>query len=69
LKVRIGNGNVEHHSDDPSTIEFVSYTNSVTDSFACGTLNSEMPVLIVYRKGADPRYLGVPLRVEFTDKK
>jgi tetratricopeptide (TPR) repeat protein len=69
LKVRIGNGNVELHSDDPSTVEFISFTASVKNDFACGTFKAEMPVLIVYKKGSDPRYLGEPLRVEFTDKK
>jgi hypothetical protein len=67
--VRIGNGSVELHSDDPSTVEFISFTASVKNDFACGTFKSEIPVLIVYKKGSDPRYLGDPLRVEFTDKK
>ena len=69
LKVHVGSGNVEFHSDDPSTIEFLSYTTSVKEAFACGTFKSELPVLIVYKKSPDPRYLGVPLHVEFTDKK
>jgi hypothetical protein len=69
LKVRVGNGNVELHADDPSTIEFLSYTNAVTDSFACGALKSEPPVLIVYKRGSDARYLGIPIRVEFLEKK
>ena len=69
LRIRVGNGNVELHSDDPSKIEFLSYTNSVSDSFACGSPKSALPVVIVYRRGNDPRYLGVPLRVEFHDKK
>ena len=69
LKVHVGNGNVEFHSEDASTIEFISYTTSVKDAFACGTFKSEMPVLIVYKKSSDPRYLGEPLRVEFTEKK
>jgi len=69
LRLRVGNGNMELHSDDPSKIEFISFTNAVSDSFECGTLKSPMPVLVVYRRGGDPRYLGIPVRVEFTDKK
>src|SRR5262249_48250208 len=69
LRVRVGNGNVELHSDDPSKIEFVSYSNSVSDFIACGPVKTETPVLIIYRAGGDARFLGTPLRVEFTGKK
>jgi hypothetical protein len=69
LRVRVGNGSVELHADDPSRIEFLSYTTAVSDSFACGPAKSEPPVLIVYRRGGDPRYLGEPIRVEFIEKK
>jgi tetratricopeptide (TPR) repeat protein len=68
LRLRVGNGNVELHTDDPSKIEFVSYTSAVSDSISCGQLKTELPVLVVYRAGADPRFLGQPLRVEFTGK-
>jgi tetratricopeptide (TPR) repeat protein len=68
LRVRVGNGTVELHTDDPSKIEFISYSKSVTDFVACGALKSEVPVLIIYRAGGDPRFLGTPLRVEFTAK-
>jgi tetratricopeptide (TPR) repeat protein len=69
LRVRLGNGNVELHSDDPSRIEFLSYTTAISDSFGCGPAKSEPPVLIVYRRAADPRYFGEPIRVEFLEKK
>jgi tetratricopeptide (TPR) repeat protein len=69
LRLRVGNGNVEFHADDASRIEFLSYTTAVSDSFACGPAKSEPPVLVVYRRGGDPRYLGEPIRVEFIEKK
>jgi tetratricopeptide (TPR) repeat protein len=68
LRVRVGNGNVELHSDDPSKIEFISYSKTVSDFIACGPLKTEVPVLIIYRTGGEARFLGVPLRVEFTGK-
>jgi hypothetical protein len=69
LRVRVGNGNVELHSDNASNIEFLSFTTAVSETFACGTFKSPPPVLIVYRRSADARYLGEPVRVEFIDKK
>jgi tetratricopeptide (TPR) repeat protein len=69
LRVRVGNEVVALHSDDPSTIQFMSYTTGVSDSIACGTLKPEPQVLIVYRRGADPKFLGEPIRVEFVEKK
>jgi tetratricopeptide (TPR) repeat protein len=69
LRVRVGNGIVELHSDDPSKIEFVSYTAAVSGSFNCGQVKTETPVSIVYKAVTDPRFLGEPLRVEFTNKK
>jgi hypothetical protein len=69
LRVKVGEGNVELHADDPSKIEFVSYTTSVSDSVSCGQLKTQLPVTVIYRAGADPRFLGQPLRVEFTGKK
>jgi len=69
LRVRVGNGNVELHADDPSKIEFISYTKGVSDFVSCGQLKTALPVTIIYRAGSDPRFLGQPLRVEFTDKK
>jgi tetratricopeptide (TPR) repeat protein len=68
LRVRVGNGNVELHSDDPSKIEFISFSKSVSDFIACGPVKTEVPVLIIYRAGGDARFLGTPLRVEFTGK-
>jgi len=69
LRVRAGNGVVELHSDDPSKIEFVSYTTAVSNTFTCGALTSPLPVTILYRRSPNPRYLGEPLRIEFPDKK
>jgi hypothetical protein len=70
LRLRVGNGNVELHSNDPSKIEFLSYTTAVSNSFACGSFASAPPpVHIVYRRSGDARYLGEPLRVEFVEKK
>jgi tetratricopeptide (TPR) repeat protein len=69
LRVKVSEGNVELHADDPSKIEFVSYTTSVSDSVSCGQLKTQPPVTVIYRAGADPRFLGQPLRVEFTGKK
>jgi predicted Zn-dependent protease len=68
LRVRVGNGNVELHSDDPSKIEFISYSKTVSDFIACGPVKTELPVLIIYKAGGDARFLGIPLRVEFTGK-
>lgn len=69
MRVRVGNGNVELHSNDPSKINFVSYTSAVSDSFACGQFKTALPVLIVYKAGNDPRFLGEPVWVEFTGTK
>jgi tetratricopeptide (TPR) repeat protein len=70
LRVRIANNvNVELHSDDPSKIEFVSYSAAVSGSFTCGQFKSDTPVLIVYGDSSNSRYLGEPLRVEFTRSK
>jgi hypothetical protein len=67
LRVRIANNaNVERLSDDPSKIEFVSYSAAVSGSFTCGQFKTDTPVLILYRDASNPRYLGEPLRVEFT---
>jgi tetratricopeptide (TPR) repeat protein len=68
LRLRVGNGNVELHSADPSKIEFISYSKTVSDFIACGPVRTEIPVLIIYRAGGDARFLGTPLRVEFTAK-
>jgi hypothetical protein len=67
LRVRIANNaNVELYSEDPSKIEFVSYSAAVSGSFTCGQFKTDTPVLIVYRDASNLRYLGEPLRVEFT---
>jgi hypothetical protein len=64
LRVRVGNSNVELHSDDPSRIEFVSYSKNVSDFIACGPVKTDVPVLIIYKSGGDARFLGTPLRIE-----
>ncbi|HEY2383797.1 MAG TPA: tetratricopeptide repeat protein [Terriglobia bacterium] len=69
LRVRVGNGNVELHASDPSKINFVSYTSAVSNSFACGQFKTPPPVLIIYKAGTDPRFLGEPIQVEFTGTK
>src|SRR5262249_36230393 len=68
LRVKVGDGNVELHADDTSKIEFISYTASLSDSVGCGQLKTQLPVTVIYRAGGDPRFLGQPLRVEFTGK-
>jgi len=69
LRVRVGNTTVELHTDMPQQLEFVSYVSTVADSFACGVMKPELPVAIVYRRTANRRFLGEPLRVEFIDPK
>ena len=69
LRVRTAAGTVEFHTDNPSTLEFVSYTAAVTDAFTCGSLKSELPVVIAYRPGGDQQYAGEPVRVDFVDRK
>lgn len=70
LRVRIANNvNVELHSDNPSNIEFVSDSAAVSGALTCGQFKTDMPVLILYRDATNPRYLGEPLRVEFTQIK
>jgi Tfp pilus assembly protein PilF len=69
LRLRAGNGILQFHSDDAAKIEFVSYTTAVSGSFSCGQFKNEPHVLIVYKTGDDPRFVGEPLRVEFTANK
>lgn len=68
LRVRVGNGTVELHSDSPSKIEFTSFVSGVTDTIPCGPLKPELPVVIIYKRASDPRFLGEPLQVNFVDK-
>jgi tetratricopeptide (TPR) repeat protein len=69
LHLSADNKVIDLHTDDPSKIEFVSYTAGVSNSIACGAVNPALPVAIVYRPGNEPRFLGEPLRVEFIEKK
>ena len=69
LRVRVGNGNVELHTDTPSQIELMSYVSAVTDRIPCGSIKPELPVVIIYKRGTDPRFLGEPLRIDFVDRK
>jgi tetratricopeptide (TPR) repeat protein len=69
LRVRVGNGHVELHTNTPEKLEFMSYVAGVSDSIVCGTLKPELPVVIVYRSGREPRFLGEPIRVDFVEKK
>jgi len=48
--------------------EFVSYVQSVKDSFSCGKMNPEIPIAVIYRRSADRRFLGEPMRVEFVER-
>lgn len=69
LHVRVDNNLVDLHTDDPSKIEFVSFTTNVSDSITCGSLTPALSATIVYRPGSDSRFLGEPVRVEFAEKK
>jgi hypothetical protein len=69
LHVIAENRTVDLHTDDPSKIEFVSYTTRVSDSIACGPVNPELAVVIFYRAGGKPQFLGEPIRIEFVEKK
>jgi len=67
LQVRVGNSSVLLHTDNPSKIDFVSNVSSVKDSIGCGPVKPELKVLITYKRGGDPNFLGEPLVVEFRD--
>jgi len=69
MRLRVGNGIVELHSDTPEKIEFMSYVAGVSGSIACGSQKPEPPVRITYKRGPDARFLGEPLRVDFVEKK
>ena len=65
LRVVISSGTVELHTDTPAQLEFVSFITTVKDSIACGTTEPPLRVAIVYKRTADHRFLGEPLRVDF----
>jgi len=65
LSVRLDNRIVKLHAENPSKIDFVSYTNSVKGGIGCGPVNPELHVVVVYRRSTDPAFLGEPLAVEF----
>ncbi len=65
MDVRVGNESVKFHSDDPSKIDFVSFTTDVKSTIACGPVQPEVPVVITYKRSADPSFLGEPIKVEF----
>ncbi len=69
MRLRVGNGIVELHSDTPEKIEFMSYVAGVSGSIACGSQKPEPPVRITYKRGPDAQFLGEPLRVDFVEKK
>jgi Tfp pilus assembly protein PilF len=69
LHLTVENKSVDLHSDDPSQIEFVSYTTGVSDSIVCGPMKPALPVVVVYRVVGQPQFLGEPIRVEFVEKK
>ncbi len=68
FRLRMGNGFVELHSEDPDKVEFRSYVSSITGSIPCGAVNPEVPVRIVYRRTSAGNVLGEPLLVEFIEK-
>src|SRR5262245_24721676 len=64
LSVLVGGNVVVFHTDTPSRVEFMSYVSTVKDTFSCGPTKPEIPVAIVYKRGADTRFLGELLRVD-----
>ena len=68
LQLRVGNGTVRLHTDDPQAIEFNSNIAAVKDSVACGPLNPEVAVVVNYRRTGDPQYLGEPTHVTFVER-
>ena len=69
LHITVDNKVVDLHTDDASKVEFVSYTTGVSDLITCGPLNPALTVTIFYRPDRAGRFLGEPVRVEFTEKK
>jgi hypothetical protein len=67
LHVRVGNQAVQLHTDTPEQLELVSFIAAVSDTIPCGTLSPALPVRVVYKRGADLRFLGEPVRIEFVD--
>jgi hypothetical protein len=65
LRVRLNSATVELHTDMPGQLEFVSYVSTVKETIACGVMQPAIPVAIVYKRTADRRLLGEPLRVDF----
>src|SRR5262249_33612116 len=68
LRIQIGNGIVQLHSDNSSSVDFTSDVPSIKDSTGCGPLNPPAAVTVSYRRSADPAFLGEPIRVLFVDK-
>lgn len=69
LRLKVNGVTVELHTDAPNQVEFVSYVAAVKDAIDCGPVKPEVHVEITYRRAADPRFLGEPLRVDFVDPK
>jgi len=44
---------------------FAELYATVKDTIACGVMQPAIPVAIVYKRTADRRFLGEPLRVDF----
>jgi tetratricopeptide (TPR) repeat protein len=65
LRIRVGATTVELHTDTPAQVEFVSYVATIKDTFSCGPTKPEVVVAVIYKRGADRRFLGEPLRIEF----
>jgi hypothetical protein len=69
LWISSGGQVVRLHTDEPSKLEFVSYTAGVTDSIACGpTAPPGIPVVVTYKAQNSGDFQGVPQVVEFTEK-
>ena len=69
MRVRVGNGIVELHTNTPEKVEFMSSVATVKDLIACGVQKPEPAVVITYKRSTDPRFLGEPFHVDFVEKK
>jgi len=68
LRIQVGNGIVQLHTDESASVEFSSDVPAVKDSIGCGPLNPPVAVTVTYKRSADPSFLGEPIRVLFVDK-
>jgi hypothetical protein len=68
LRIQVGNGNIDLHSDDPGNIQFISTVAAVKDAITCGPVTPAINVTITYKPGTDGRFLGEPLVVTFVEK-